>query len=243
VTEIPFVEAATISVVIPAFNAAPFLALALESALAEMPALAPGKDFEILVVDDCSTDATPDIAAGYAGRGVRCLRRSIQGGIGAARNTGVAAAEGELLAFLDADDLWPPARLAPLRAALDLAGPRGMAFGHIRQFACPSMNPDMRGRLRVPTEPIPGYCASAMLLRRRDFLSVGAFSETLKVAEFIDWFGRARDSGLVSRLIDQVVLERRIHGANQTIRHRADYSDYALTLKRGLDRRRSGNAS
>jgi glycosyltransferase involved in cell wall biosynthesis len=219
------------------------LAQAVESALAELSGLPPGKDFEILVVDDCSTDATPDIAARYAGRGTRCLPRSAQGGIGAARNTGVAAAQGELLAFLDADDLWPAGRLAALMAALEFAGARGMAFGHTRQFACPSMSPDVRARLRVPAEPIAGYCAGAMLLPRRDFLSVGAFNETLRVAEFIDWFGRARDSGLASRLIDQVVLERRIHGANQTIRHRADYSDYALALKRGLDRRRPGAAS
>jgi glycosyltransferase involved in cell wall biosynthesis len=237
------VTATTISVVIPAFNAASFLAQALESALAEMSALPPGEDFEILVVDDCSKDATPDIAAGYARRGVRCLGRSAQGGIGAARNTGVAAAQGEFLAFLDADDLWPAGRLALLMAALDSLGAPGMAFGHLRQFACPSMNPDMRRRLRVPAEPIAGYCAGAMLLRRCDFLSVGTFNETLKVAEFIDWFGRARDRGLASRLIDQVVLERRIHGANQTIRHRADYGDYALTLKRALDRRRPGIAS
>ena len=233
----------SISVVIPAFNAAPFLAQALESALAELSALPPGKIFEILVVDDGSTDASRDIAAGYASRGVRCLRRTSQGGIGAARNTGVAAAEGELLAFLDADDLWPTGRLAPLLATLGAAGGRGMAFGHIRQFACPTMSPVLRGRLRVPQEPIAGYCAGAMLLRRSDFFSVGAFNETLKVAEFIDWFGRARDSGLAARLIEQVVLERRIHGANQTIRHRADYSDYALALKRGLDRRRPGVTS
>ena len=54
-----------ISVVIPAFNAAPFLGEALESALGEMSVLPPGKSFEILVVDDGSTDATPDIAAGW----------------------------------------------------------------------------------------------------------------------------------------------------------------------------------
>jgi hypothetical protein len=128
-------------------------------------------------------------------------------------------------------------------AALDSAGAPAMVFGHLRQFACPSMSPDARRRLRVPAEAIAGYCAGAMLLRRSDFLSVGAFNETLKVGEFIDWFARARDSGLVSRLIDQVVLERRVHGANQTIRHRADYGDYALALKRSLDRRRPGAAS
>ena len=235
--------AALISVVIPAFNAAPFLAQALDSALAEMRALPLGKGFEIVVVDDGSTDSTAAIAAGYAGRGVRCLSRSVQAGIGAARNTGVVAAEGELLAFLDADDLWPSGRLALLMAALDSAGGPAMAFGYLSQFACPSMSPDLRRRLRVPTEPIAGYCAGAMLLRRQDFLAVGAFNETLKVAEFIDWFGRARDCGLATRLIDQVVLERRIHGANQTIRHRTDYSDYALALKRSLDRRRPGAAS
>ena len=235
--------ATLISVVIPAFNAAPFLAEALESALAEMSALPPGKSFEILVVDDGSKDATPDIATGYAKRGVRCLARSVQGGIGAARNTGVAAAQGELLAFLDADDLWPAGRLALLMAALDSAGVPCMVFGRLSQFACPSMGAEVRARLRVPAEPIAGYCAGAMLLRRSDFLSVGAFNETLRVAEFIDWFGRARDLGIAIRLIDQVVLERRIHGANQTIRHRADYSDYALALKRGLDRRRPGIVS
>lgn len=227
-----------ISVVVPAYNAAPFLADALESAVGEMSVLPPGKSFEILVVDDGSKDATPEIAAGYAGRGVRCLSRSIQGGIGAARNTGVAAARGELLAFLDADDLWPAGRLALLMAALDSAGRAGVVFGHLRQFACPSMAPDVRRRLRVPAEPIAGYCADAMVLRRSDFLSVGSFNETLKVGEFIDWFARARDLGFATRLIDQVVLERRIHGANQTIRHRADYGDYALALKRTLDRRR-----
>lgn len=94
-----------ISVIIPAYNAAAFLHHAIGSALHQtLPAL------EILVVDDGSRDETSRIAASY-GAPVRCLRRD-NGGLSAARNTGIQAARGEWLAFLDADDLWPGDHLA-----------------------------------------------------------------------------------------------------------------------------------
>ncbi len=226
-----------ISVVVPAFDAARFIAEALESALAEVRAVA-GSSFEVIVADDCSSDATAAIVQSFAGRGVRYLKRTARGGPGAARNSGVAAAEGELLAFLDADDLWPTGRLAALTGALEIQGGPAIAFGHMRQFACPSMDPALRGRLRVPEGTVPGYCSGAMLLRRTDFLRIGSFSEALAIGEFIGWFGHARDLGLASALIPEVVLERRIHGANTSLRRNSDYANYARALKGVLDRRR-----
>lgn len=94
-----------ISVIIPAYNAASFLRNAIGSVLRQtLPAL------EILVVDDGSRDETGPIAASY-GAPVRCLHRE-NGGLSATRNTGIQAAQGEWLAFLDADDWWPEDHLA-----------------------------------------------------------------------------------------------------------------------------------
>lgn len=91
------------SVVIPAFNSAATLARAIESVRAQTwPA------HEILVVDDGSTDATAEVAAGFDG--VRLIRQK-NSGVSGARNAGAAAATGDWLAFLDADDWYAPDRL------------------------------------------------------------------------------------------------------------------------------------
>jgi glycosyltransferase involved in cell wall biosynthesis len=93
------------SVVIPAFNAAPFIGAAIESVLDQNIAMA----FEIVVVDDGSRDATAAIAERYDRR-VRCLRQA-NGGPGSARNAGVRAADGNIIALLDADDIALPGGL------------------------------------------------------------------------------------------------------------------------------------
>jgi glycosyltransferase involved in cell wall biosynthesis len=95
----------TVSVIIPAYNAAEFLAETLDSAL-----LQTHSDFEVLVIDDGSTDDTSAIAASY-GPPVRLIRTANQGAA-LARNTGIDAASAEFAAFLDADDLWEPDKLA-----------------------------------------------------------------------------------------------------------------------------------
>lgn len=93
------------SVIIPAYNAAGFLARALDSVLAQSwPA------HEILVVDDASTDATGTVARAY-GDAVRYLRRESNAGVSSARNHGAQVATGDWLAFLDADDWYETDRL------------------------------------------------------------------------------------------------------------------------------------
>lgn len=93
-----------VSVVIPAYNAARFLPEAIDSALGQT-----FPDTEILVIDDGSTDATPELLRTYAGR-VHCLRQENRG-VYAARNRGVEVARGKYIAFLDADDQWLPDKL------------------------------------------------------------------------------------------------------------------------------------
>ncbi|MEZ0167933.1 glycosyltransferase family 2 protein [Microvirga sp. TS319] len=95
------------SVIIPAYNAERFLERTLRSVLAQ-----DYEDFEVIVVDDGSTDSTNDIASKYSkiDHRVRLISTS-NSGVAAARNTGIFAAKSEFIAFLDADDLWHPAKL------------------------------------------------------------------------------------------------------------------------------------
>ena len=94
-----------LSVVIPTWNRARLVREAVESALAQ------GAGVEVVVVDDASTDGTADELARRFGPRIKLLRLSRRGGVGAARNAGVRQASGELLAFLDSDDLWLPGKL------------------------------------------------------------------------------------------------------------------------------------
>lgn len=114
-----------VSVIIPAYNAAAFIADTLDSALAQTY-----RSLEVVVVDDGSTDATADIVGAAAARDsrVRLLRQQNRG-VAAARNLGIEHCRGTLVAPLDADDLWHPDKIARQVAALRRAGPSvGMVY-------------------------------------------------------------------------------------------------------------------
>lgn len=110
-----------VSVVIPAFNCAPYIATAVESVLGQYH-----QDLDIIVVDDGSTDGTSEALERYWGR-LQLLRQT-NAGAAAARNHGLSAAKGELVAFLDADDWWAPSRLSAQLAALQAFPSGGLVF-------------------------------------------------------------------------------------------------------------------
>jgi glycosyltransferase involved in cell wall biosynthesis len=111
-----------LSVVIPAFNAARTLGSAIRSVLSQTD---PG--FELIVVDDGSTDATASVVRDHADPRIRLLSQANQG-LPAARNAGILAARGELVSFLDADDLWLPHYLERMGRALALHSHAGLAY-------------------------------------------------------------------------------------------------------------------
>jgi glycosyltransferase involved in cell wall biosynthesis len=102
-----------VSVIVPAYNAQPFIEPAVASALRQTE-----QRIEVIVIDDASTDATADIVSGMRAQDarVRLLQNPTNLGPGAARNRGLAAARGSWIALLDADDLFEPQRLARLLA-------------------------------------------------------------------------------------------------------------------------------
>jgi glycosyltransferase involved in cell wall biosynthesis len=218
------------SAIIPAFNAARFLGEAIDSVLGQSR-----PPFELIVVDDGSTDATAAVARRFPA--VRYVAQP-HGGIAAARNRGVSAATGDCLAFLDADDRWTARKLEVQLAALAADPGLDMLLGHCMEVR----QGEWAARLdpAVPPEDgVPGYLAGTCLVRRAAFERVGRFETALRAGEFIDWLLRARGRGLRIRMLPGVVLWRRLHDGNHGVTDRGSYSDYARVLKDELDRRRS----
>ena len=215
-----------VGVVIPARNAQRWLAPALDSVLAQRH-----RPLDVVVVDDHSEDHTVAVAERYA-PAVRVIRAP-RGGTGATRNRGVRAVRGEVLTFLDADDLWPPSRLVQPLALLRQRPEVDLVFGHVRTFTSVT-----DGAPQALDEPRPAPLPAAMLIRREAFDRVGPFQEGQVLGESLDWLLRARESGLREVILDQHVLWRRVHSQNTTISRRAHRTEYARAIKRSLDRRR-----
>jgi glycosyltransferase involved in cell wall biosynthesis len=223
-------EMESISVVIPVFNGERYLAGAVQSVLAqEYPKM------EIIVVDDGSTDQTARVLHSF--EQIRYVYQPNQGAA-AARNHGVRLSTGQWLAFLDADDLWTQNKVTIQAGILRSDPALDMAFGYVEQFFSPEHAEFLKDRIQFVQGPMPGYVPGAMLVRKESFLKVGFFNEGYKIGEFIDWYTRALDIGLQSRLVREVILKRRIHDANTGIRERDSRKDYLRVLKASLDRRR-----
>jgi len=224
-------QAALISVMIGAYNAAPYLGEAIESVFAQTQ-----RPLELIVVDDGSDDGTGDVARSYGDR--LTLVRQERGGNGAARNTAVAQARGDFFAFLDADDRFTPAKLALQLAALRADPELDVVFGHVREFVSPELTPEQRKLVRPPAPVSPWAAPNLMLIRRESFERVGPFSTSLRVGVTVDWFARATEAGLKSLVPPDVVLERRLHTQNNGLREQQAQSQYIHVLKASIDRRR-----
>lgn len=228
--------AMAISVVIPCYNAAAFLPEALDSVLSQSH---PAHD--IVVVDDGSTDNTADVARRY-GETIRYIAQE-NGGIGAARNTGAAAALGDWITFFDADDLMTADSLRRRIETFTLHPNAEVVFGLTDHFVTVPHGAPAAPTWACPPGAQAVRLSGACLMRRSAFDRVGGFRTDLACGEMIDWFARANDAGVVVVQIDNVVLRRRIHGTNTTILAKESRRDYLRVLRASLDRRRATSPS
>ena len=221
----------TVSVVIPCFNAAAYIDAAIDSVLAQTQRCA-----EVIVVDDGSNDASAAVIARYASR-VAYVYQPNQG-ISAARNRGIALSTGSLLAFLDADDLWPDDSLELRRRALSDDADLDYSFGWVEPFVSPDLPDRLRAAIRHPGATQPGRLAGSLLVRRRIVDQVGGFDGRFRIGETIDWLARVDAAGFRARDVGKVVLRRRVHGGNTVLRERQMQGDYLRVLRAAIDRRR-----
>jgi glycosyltransferase involved in cell wall biosynthesis len=227
-----------VSVIVPVFNGARFLAQAIDSILAQRYA-----PLELIVVDDGSTDATPAVAERYDGK-LRYLRQA-NAGPAAARNAGIVAARGAILAFLDSDDLWLPGKLARQVDRFIARPELEYCVTSFQNFWEPKLAHEANWYSgRRYAAPLPGYWFSSLVARRDLFTQVGLLNahEFPRLCEDTDWFLRVREAGAIGELLDEVFVRRRLHGSNLTIRHRQDLpSDLLRMVRLALDRRRGAD--
>lgn len=204
-------NAPVVSIVIPAYNCAWCIDRALDSVAAQS-----FRDYEVIVVDDGSTD---DTAAALAARPepLRVIRQA-NAGMSAARNTGIASARGEFVAFLDSDDWWRPAKLAAqvelMRAdpqlgfcssATELQSPDGLTVG---EWGCPASTEGLVAQILGGVSAVAGG-ASSVLVRRSLLEALAGFDARLRGAEDTDMWIRLGAAGRYVCLSEPLVVVTR----------------------------------
>lgn len=214
----------SISVVIPAWNAARYIGDAIDSVLTQSAA-----PDEIIIVDDGSTDHTSECVRKFGSR-VMLIAQS-NAGVAAARNRGIAAAQGEAIALLDADDLMAPRRLELQRAVLARDPHCAIALGKQLTFR------SEQERLALDDGTVdlsgvrPGYVPSAAMIRASVFGLVGPFDAVLRIGDFLDWIRRAQSHGAPIEEMDQIVAYRRLHEGSLSRSAGTQYADLVHRLR------------
>jgi len=198
-----------ISCIVPVFNGERYLSEAVDSLLAQTY-----KSVEIIVVDDGSTDRTPQIVESF-GKQIRSLRQ-VNGGPAAARNSGVRIARGDFIAFLDADDLWHPEKLARQINCLEVRPEIDLCVTYLQNFWSPEFKAQAVHFVNHPlAKPMPGYFSlQTLCVRRNVFDAIGLFNTELRVCEDVEWFLRAVERRKVILVSQDILTYRRLHESN-----------------------------
>jgi glycosyltransferase involved in cell wall biosynthesis len=213
-----------VSVVIPMFDAERFIAETLESVLAQSY-----RPIEVIAVDDGSTDGTAEVVGAFPE--VICIHQENRGPA-AARNAGIALAQGEFVATVDADDVVPPHKL-DVQVAYLLDNPDVSCVLGRQEWDSP---PSWLGRDPVWGD-LDGIPLVSMVIRTDVLRGLGGYDETLRGPEDFDLFVRLREAGHKHVVLPDVVLTRRYHGDN-LVAGRDPHDQTVQLLKAKLDRER-----
>lgn len=222
-------ETVFVSVIIPVYNGADFLRDAVESVLAQ-----PYGSLEIIIINDGSTDRTPEVAAALQGP-VRVIPQ-LHRGLPATRNHGVRLARGDAIGFLDADDLWSQDKLA-LQLPLLRANPAvPIVLGHTQLMRLVGKE---QGRSQFAAWGAPALALStgSALFSKSVFEHVGLFDESQAYCDDLDWFMRAKERGIPTLVHPEVTLFYRRHTQNMTNDTQLSKQFLITMLKKSIDRR------
>ena len=221
-----------ISVIIPVYNGERYLAEAINSVLNQNY-----QPIEIIVIDDGSTDKTSKIVKSFGAK-VKyfCQNNS---GSATARNYGISIANGDFLAFLDADDLWVENKLTLQIEIFNNDSEVDIVFGKVQQFFSPELDENIKRQIYCNPDLMTGYIPSAMLVKKDSFWRVGEFESKWKQSEFADWYVRSTELKLKIINLPDLVTKRRLHKMNKGLQQGKELNiEYVRMLKASLDRRR-----
>jgi glycosyltransferase involved in cell wall biosynthesis len=196
--------AGSISAIICVDREIGFLAQALESIGKQSRPV----DEVIMII----SDATPkSLSSVIGGIGPQIIERQSEPGLAAARNQGVALSSGEVITFLDADDVWT-ARKTEIQAEC-LNRQIQIVVGQLRRFRDPAFaGGDFPAGFF--SRKHPAMTPGGMMIARRGFQRIGPFNTRYRMACDHEWFVRMRQSGIGVHQVDDVILEKRIHSEN-----------------------------
>jgi glycosyltransferase involved in cell wall biosynthesis len=206
-----------VSVIIPTHNRAELLRGAIQSVLDQTY-----RDFEIIVVDDASTDHTPEVVRNFADERIRYVRNATNRGEGGARNVGLERARGEFIALLDDDDEWLPEKLElqvkVLESSTLQVGAVYTAVSTVDTVTGKSWESAFAARRGNVVEALLAnnwITPSSMLLRKECFQKAGRFEEGMRFgADYDMWLRVARHFHF--ECIDKPLVRYRVHGGNVT---------------------------
>lgn len=225
-----------VSVIMPVHNGEKYVVQAIESVINQ-----DYRPFELILVDDGSTDKTAKIIGKYDN--VQYIYQSNKG-VSSARNKGIAASRGEIIAFLDCDDLWPSDRVTVTVRYFQQHPEIGYVLGRQMIFvesgcAVPAWVKD-----EWLTEPQDASNTGVLVARRATFESVGLFNKDYKGGEDTEWLVRASEADISMARLPEVVLHRRIHGKSLSIHMMQMRKDNLMRISReSILRRKKGSTS
>jgi glycosyltransferase involved in cell wall biosynthesis len=216
---------APMSVIIPVRDGAKFIGEALQSIYEQTC-----QPEEVIVIDDGSTDDTPAEVRRFAE--VRYIRQPALGDLHA-KNHGVRAAGKPYLAFLDADDLWPPRR-NEIQVGAFAEDPRlDFVYGLVIQFAGSPAEAVIQSG-----DATPARLFGSVTIRRDSLSKVGPFATDWRVGGLVEWWTRVADVGLRGKCVPELALLRRIHDSNLGRTVKEPMRDYLSVLHAVVNRRR-----
>ena len=218
-----------LSIILPFYNRNSFLREAIVSIINQ-----DFKDIEIIAVDDGSTDGSAEIIAEFSQNNIHLIVQENRGAA-SARNAGIHAASGKFITFLDSDDIWTPNKLSAQLKAFNHLSDKTMHFGHIQEFISPEF---IESKDSFKARHMPGYSLITLFMLRTEFLRIGEFDVSYKLAEFVEWFQRAKNMGYSTQLAADIYAFRRIHQGNVGRKISSNAFQYLHALKSSLDQRR-----
>ncbi len=220
-----------VSIVLPVYNGERYLSQAIDSVLSQtyVPT-------ELIVVDDGSADSSASIARSY--KEVLFLRQHNQG-VAAARNSGITAARGDFIAFIDQDDLWTPNKLN-VQVQYLLKNPAVQYVNAlVKLFAEPGH--DLRSRY---TEDFIEHAYIArtpgtLVARKSLFDCVGMFHRRFRIACDVELFVRLKEHNTLAYIIPEVLLYKRIHDNNLSFDVRTNRREVFSILRKTITQHRN----